>query len=69
MTPESQYADQATPGSYTWGGLYCSEYTIDPTEELIMLVYTNVQPIPQYSEVVRKFRILVYQALLASTLD
>ncbi|MEM9526813.1 MAG: serine hydrolase domain-containing protein [Bacteroidota bacterium] len=69
VTPQSRYADQATPGSYTWGGLYCSEYTIDPTEELIMLVYTNVQPIPQYGEVVRKFRQLVYQALMESNVD
>lgn len=63
ITPRSHYGDLATPGSFTWGGLYCSEYTIDPAEGLVMLVYTNVHPIPQYSEVVRKFRILVYQAL------
>ncbi|MBC6994867.1 serine hydrolase domain-containing protein [Neolewinella lacunae] len=64
ITPESRYGDQATPGSVTWGGMYCSEYTIDPAEDLILLVYTNVHPIPQYGEVVRKFRILVYQALV-----
>ncbi|MEL6275802.1 MAG: serine hydrolase domain-containing protein, partial [Bacteroidota bacterium] len=63
ITPVSHYGDQATPGSYKWGGMYCSEYTIDPEEELIMLIYTNVHPIPQYSEVVRKFRILTYAAL------
>ncbi|PHI18405.1 serine hydrolase [Lewinellaceae bacterium SD302] len=64
ISPDSHYGDQATPGSYTWGGMYLSEYTIDPTEELVMLLYTNVHPIPQYSEVVRKFRILVYAALV-----
>lgn len=63
ITPSSHYGDLATPGSFTWGGMYCSEYTIDPAEELVMLVYFNVHPIPQYSELVRKFRILVYQAL------
>ena len=58
------YADQATPGSFTWGGMYLSEYTIDPAEELTMLIYTNVHPIAAYSEVVRKFRVLVYAALV-----
>ena len=63
ITPRSHYADQATPGSFTWGGMYCSEYTIDPVEELVLLVYTNVHPTPYYQEVVRKFRVLVYGAL------
>lgn len=63
ITDKSHYGDQATPGSYTWGGMYCSEFTIDPTEELIMLVFTNVQPYAYYSDFVKKFRIAVYQAL------
>ena len=64
ITPESHYGDNATSGSLTWGGMYCSEYTIDPKEETIMLVFTNVHPYAHYSEIVRKFRILVYQAML-----
>lgn len=63
ITEGSHYGDQATPGSYTWGGMYCSEYTIDPKEDLILLVFTNVQPYAHYSDFVRKFRIAVYQAL------
>ncbi len=64
ITEGSHYGDQATPGSFTWGGAYCSEYTIDPREELIMLVFTNVYPYAHYTEFVRTFRVLVYQALL-----
>lgn len=64
ITPASHYGDNATPGSLTWGGMYCSEYTIDPKEDLILLVFTNVHPYAHYSDIVRKFRILVYQALL-----
>lgn len=64
ITAGSHYGDQARPGAYTWGGLFCSEYTIDPEEELVMLVYTNVAPFPEYGEVVRKFRIMVYAALV-----
>ena len=63
ITDRSHYGDQATPGAYTWGGMYCSEYTIDPKENLIMLVFTNVQPYAHYTEFVRKFRMAVYQAL------
>ncbi|MEO0734998.1 MAG: serine hydrolase, partial [Bacteroidota bacterium] len=66
ITPGSRYGDLSTPGAYKWGGMYCSEYTIDPAEDLVLLFYTNVHPIPQYGEVVRKFRNLVYQALVES---
>ena len=64
VTPESRYADQAPPGALTWGGLYCSEYMIDPANELIMQVYTNVYPFAHYGEFVRKYRVLVYAALV-----
>ncbi|UHG92028.1 serine hydrolase domain-containing protein [Spirosoma oryzicola] len=63
ITDNSHYGDQATPGSFTWGGMYCSEFTIDPKEELILLIFTNVQPYAYYSDFVKKFRIAVYQAL------
>lgn len=63
ISDQSHYGDNATPGAVTWGGMYCSEYTIDPKENLIMLVFTNVHPYAHYSEFVRKFRVAVYQAL------
>ncbi|MEX6686042.1 serine hydrolase domain-containing protein [Danxiaibacter flavus] len=63
ITAESHYGDNASPGSLTWGGMYCSEYTIDTKEDLILLVYTNIQPFAQYGEFVKKFRNVVYQAL------
>ncbi len=61
---DSHYGDNASPNSLTWGGMYCSEYTIDPKEETIMLVFTNIHPYAHYSDIVRKFRILVYQSML-----
>lgn len=63
ITEDTRYGDQATPGSLTWGGAYCSEYTIDRQENLIMLVFTNVSPYGWYGDFVRKFRILTYGAL------
>ena len=64
ITPDSHYGDQAPPGTLTWGGLYCSEYTIDPANELVMQVYTNVYPFAHYGEFVRTYRALVYAALV-----
>jgi CubicO group peptidase (beta-lactamase class C family) len=63
FSPETAYGDNATTGAITWGGMYCSEFTIDPKEDLILLVFTNIHPYAHYSDFVRKFRIAVYQAL------
>ncbi|GAB3691417.1 serine hydrolase domain-containing protein [Spirosoma flavus] len=63
ITENSHYGDQASPGSFTWGGMYCSEFTIDPKEELILLIFTNVHPYAYYGDFVKKFRIALYQAL------
>lgn len=64
ITDQSLYADITTVGALTWSGLYCTEYTIDPKEDLILLVFTNVHPYAHYQQFVRKFRIGVYQALI-----
>ncbi|RPD41559.1 serine hydrolase domain-containing protein [Chitinophaga barathri] len=63
ITDDTRYGDQASPGSLTWGGAYCSEHTIDKKEGLIMLVFTNVSPYAWYGDFVRKFRVLTYGAL------
>jgi CubicO group peptidase (beta-lactamase class C family) len=58
-----KYGDNASVGSLMWGGMYCSEFTIDPQEQIVALVFTNVHPYAHYADFVRKFRILAYQAL------
>ncbi|WP_460635458.1 serine hydrolase domain-containing protein [Larkinella harenae] len=63
VTTASSYGNEASPGTFGWGGMYCSEYTIDPSENLVLLVFTNVQPYTHSAEFRRKFRITVYQAL------
>lgn len=49
-------------GAYRWGGMYNTDYIIDPVEGLIFLFYSNVQPYrgPNIHE---RFHNLVYQAL------
>ncbi len=49
-------------GSVRWGGLFYTNYVIDPEEELILLFYTNVQPW-QGPNLQEKFHNLVYQAI------
>jgi CubicO group peptidase (beta-lactamase class C family) len=59
----SHYMDNAAPGTMMWGGMYCSEYTIDPKNELIAIIFTNIHPYAYYSDFLRRFRILAYSAL------
>ena len=51
-----------TIGAYRWGGAYSTDYTIDPKENLIMIIYTNVLPFAN-PDINNRFKILVYQAL------
>jgi CubicO group peptidase (beta-lactamase class C family) len=64
-TDSTRLLDPAAAGTYMWGGMYNSEYTIDPANDMILLVFTNVHPYARYGEDIRrKFRTLVYQALV-----
>ncbi len=48
-------------GQYYWGGAYCTYFFIDPKEELIAILMTQVQPYNDYySTVMRQF---IYQAI------
>ena len=49
-------------GALTWGGMYATDFLIDPREDMVILIYTNTQPYsgPEFSAL---FNILVYQAL------
>lgn len=49
-------------GSFRWGGAYSTDYTIDPKEDLILLIYTNVLPFAN-PDINKRFRVMVYQAL------
>jgi CubicO group peptidase (beta-lactamase class C family) len=53
-----------TAGSYKWGGMFGTEYVIDPKENLFMIFYSNVYPFADKTEILNKFRVLVYQAMI-----
>ncbi len=63
ISDQSAYADLASPGSFGWGGAYCSDYLIDPKEEIVLQLFTNILPYAYGGEFNRKLKILIYQAL------
>lgn len=49
-------------GAYRWGGMYTTDYIIDPKEKLIILFYTNMANNP-YWNLNHINRVLTYQSL------
>lgn len=56
-------ASQSTDsvGRYYWGGAYCTYFFIDPKEEMIAILMTQIQPYSGHYE--KKFRQFVYQII------
>lgn len=54
-------------GSYKWGGAYGTEYVIDPKEDMFIIFYSNVRPFADKTEILNKYRVLAYQALIDSS--
>lgn len=63
ITSGTRYADLASPGSFGWGGAYCSDYLIDPKEEMVIQTFTNVLPYAHFAALNQHLKILIYQAL------
>lgn len=61
----SEYSHEsiASEGSLRWGGMFGTDYIIDPKEELILLFYINLQPNNTGNDFKVLFHNLVYQAL------
>lgn len=62
MTEKGTSILPGSTGTFGWGGLYNTDYRIDPSEDLVMLIYTNANPFfnPDFNT---RFKILVYQTL------
>ena len=61
--PQYAHRSIASPGSLRWGGMFGTDYLIDPKEELILLFYINLQPNQSGTDFKVLFHNLVYQAL------
>ena len=49
-------------GQYYWGGAYCTYFFIDPKEELIVILMSQMQPYSDYYA--KKMSQFVYQSLI-----
>jgi CubicO group peptidase (beta-lactamase class C family) len=63
ISENSNYAHLASPGSFGWGGAYCSDYLIDPKEGIVLQLFTNILPFAYGGEFNNKLKILIYQAM------
>jgi CubicO group peptidase (beta-lactamase class C family) len=52
--------------SYGWGGAYHTTYWVDPAEELVAVMMTQLLPAPSGVSVTAMFRTMVYQAIVES---
>ena len=52
-----------TPGEYAWGGMASTAFWVDPAEDLMVLLLTQLMPSSAYP-IRRELRVLTYQALL-----
>ncbi|RYY20061.1 MAG: class A beta-lactamase-related serine hydrolase [Cytophagaceae bacterium] len=63
VTPRAATQTGQTAGSYEWGGIFGTDYWVDPTEKLVVLLYTQKFPHTNTPDLVPRFRKLVYEAL------
>ena len=53
----------ASAGTYGWGGAFCTYFWVDPAEEMIGVVMTQVRPYTHLN-IRQEFQVLAYQALV-----
>ena len=52
-----------SPGEFAWGGMASTTFWVDPAEDLIVLLLTQLMPSSAYP-IRRELRALTYQALM-----
>jgi CubicO group peptidase (beta-lactamase class C family) len=58
-----EYGRHGSLGAWGWGGAYHTTYWVDPKEDLVALLMTQLRPAGD-SDIQKKFRALVYQAIV-----
>ncbi|HRI78060.1 MAG TPA: serine hydrolase domain-containing protein [Cyclobacteriaceae bacterium] len=62
-TEKNDYQNIYSPGSFSWGGAFATQYWADPREKLVGLIYTNMISSPGAGRD-GKFKVLTYQAII-----
>jgi CubicO group peptidase (beta-lactamase class C family) len=52
-----------TPGEFAWGGAASTSFWVDPEEELISILLSQLMPSSSYP-IRREFRVLAYQSIV-----
>jgi len=60
-TPENDYRNVLSDGSFYWSGAFGTYYWVDPKEKLVALIYSNV--LGSTINLGEQFRVLVYSAM------
>jgi CubicO group peptidase (beta-lactamase class C family) len=63
-TPASSYHKLGSVGRLGWGGLYNTTFWIDPKEQIIAVLMTQIYPSTHQSDLYDKFENLVYQSII-----
>ena len=58
-----QSAMPASVDTYSWGGAFCTVFWVDPQEELIGILMTQVRPYT-HRRIRQDFQTITYQAIL-----
>ena len=62
VTDESSAYTPASAGSFSWGGMFSSNYWMDPKEKIVAQIFLNIFPNP-HGDLHDKIKALVYQAI------
>jgi len=57
-------AGMRPPGSLSWGGAFQTTYWIDPVNEMVVVLMTQVLPSPYSEEIYNRFESVLYSALV-----
>ena len=62
--PQSSYRKLGSVGRLGWGGLYNTLFWIDPKEQVVAVLMTQIYPSTHQKELYDKFENMVYQAIV-----
>jgi CubicO group peptidase (beta-lactamase class C family) len=62
VTEEGSGREPASVGSYSWGGIYSTDYWVDPKEKIVGLIFKQFwhDPAPETNQI---FKVMTYAAL------
>lgn len=63
-TAQSSYHKLGSPGRLAWGGFFNTTFWIDPKEQVIAVLMTQIYPTTHQKDLVDKFENLIYAAIV-----